>query len=181
MAIDRLNFKTTDKSTRVVVPARKIPLLFFFAPFILGFSIVAVVSIFPVFQRADFPMIGKFIFSLFFLLFLYMGVTSMLALFWTLFGKDCLTTEAHGIRVDRVLFVCFSSKYYLKDKISNIYVNSRDYEVNKISQGRNDFISVFRLGTIHFNYDNKLEHIAGGMTDEDGKLFLDRFNSIKSL
>lgn len=178
MAIDRLNFKTTDKSARIVVNSRRMPSIYFFAPIILGFSIAAVVSIFPVFQRIDFPTIGKFLFSLFFLLFLYMGLTSILALLWTLFGKDCITIESHGIRVDRVLFLRFSSRYYQTEKMFNIYVNSRDYEVNKISRGRNDFMSVFRIGTIHFTYDNKLHH-RGGLTDEDGKIFLARFNATK--
>jgi hypothetical protein len=32
------------------------------------------------------------------------------------------------------------------------------------------------MGTIHFQYDDKLQHIAGGMTDEEGKMFLERLN-----
>ena len=101
-----------------------------------------------------------------------MGLTSLLALLWTLFGKDSITVDKKGIRIDRVLFLNFSSSYYERDKMLDVYVNSRDYAVNKISKGRNDFLSIFRVGTIHFFYNNRLRHIAGGMTDEEAKNFL---------
>jgi len=92
----------------------------------------------------------------------------------------CFLLDKKGIRIDRVLFLNFSSSYFERDKILNVYVNSRDYEVNKISKGRNDFLSIFRVGTIHFFYKDRLQHIAGGMTDEEAKLFLIKINYSKS-
>ena len=172
---NELTYEINDELMTVMVPARKTTLIYFIAPPIAVFSIAAVVIIFPVFYKSDL-FIGSVILFLFFSLFLYMGVTSLLALLWTLFGKDCITIDQKGIRVDRVLFFSFASSYYQRDKIFNIYVNSRDYEVNKISRGKNDFVSVFRIGTIHFYYDEKLQHIAGGMTNEEGKIFLERLN-----
>jgi hypothetical protein len=129
--LNRLSYATDDELMMVIVPARRITLIYFLAPPIAIFSIVAVVTIYPIFHKSDLPIIGATIFSLFFFIFLYMGVTSLLALLWTLFGNDCLTIDKKGIRVDRVLFFKFSSNYYQNDKIFNIYVNSRDYVVNK--------------------------------------------------
>src|SRR5688572_1732669 len=176
----RLSYTANDGGIRVIVPARRTRLFFFVTPIFLTFSIVTVVSFFYALQKPDSTVIGLAIFSVFVLFFLYVGLTSLLALLWTLFGKDSITVDKKGIRIDRVLFSNFSSSYYEKDKILNLYVNSRDYEVNKISKGRNDFLSIFRIGTIHFFYNHRLQHIAGGMTDEEAKKFLIKINYSKS-
>lgn len=163
-----------DGFVKVTVPARRESILFFIAPLFVAFSIGGIITLIPFFQKSEGSIIGILVISLFLCLFLYMGVTSVLALLWTLFGKDCIAVDRNGINVERILFFRFSSTYYYKNKMLNIYVNSRDYEVNKISMGRNDFLAAFRIGTIHFHYENNLEHIAGGMTDAEGKMFLDQ-------
>ena len=176
----RLSYTANDGGIRVIVPARRTRLFFFVTPIFLSFSIVAVVSFFYALQKPDSTVIGLAIFSVFVLFFLYVGLTSLLALLWTLFGKDSIIVDKKGIRIDRVLFLNFSSSYFERDKILNVYVNSRDYEVNKISKGRNDFLSIFGVGTIHFFYKDRLQHIAGGMTDEEAKKFLIKINYSKS-
>ncbi len=172
--LQRLKYITNERTIVIIVPSRRSTLIYFVSPLFVIFSIAAAVTIFPSFLKTDLPIIGKIIFFLFFLVFLHMGVTSLLALLWTLFGKDRITAGEKEIRVDRILFFCFSSSYYQKDRIQSIYVNTRDYHENNISRGRNDFMAYFRVGTVHFHYDGKLHHIAGGMTDEEGRIFLDK-------
>lgn len=174
--LDRPSYSTNNELIKLVVPARLSTFICFITPLFVILSIFIAVTIFSALLKPGLPIIGVIIFSLFFLFFLYMGVTSLLALLWTLFGKDRITVDEKGFRVDRVLFFCFSSAYYQKDKIFDIYVNSSDFVVNKISRGKNDFLSTFRVGTVHFHYDDKLQHIAGGMTDGEAKIFLDTLN-----
>lgn len=175
--MDKLIYNESQKLIEVIVPAKKrgIPFYFVMAIYIAA-SVIPFPGIFHYTQKLDIRIFDAILVYGCLLFLLYIGMTGILSLLWTLFGKEQIIVDEKTIWVNKILFFNLTSNCYFKDRISDVYVNSFDYKVNKISKDRNAFLHVFRNGTIHFNYDKRLQHVCGGMTDEEGKKFLEKIN-----
>lgn len=147
--------------------------LFFFA-LIGGISLFAAVTLIKSIILKSPHIVMTVLFSFFSLIWLYMAITALLAILWIFWGKERISVNANTILVEKILFFRFSIKRYDTVKISGLYVDSNDWTKNKISKGRNDFLAVFRFGTIHFTYQNRLIHIGGGLSNDGARVFLDK-------
>lgn len=160
-----------NEKTELTLPSRKsaatIFLLILFAG-ILTYCISQVAAI--LFESFS---ILLFIFSL---VFFYLELTSLFALSWILFEKEKITVTATDLCIEKTMFFIFSKKQFNRKDITGIYVNFNDYKVNPVSRGQNNFLSILRIGTIHFTCKNKKYHIAEGMTEEEAEEFLLKTN-----
>lgn len=160
----------------IVVPARKTPWLYIVAPFFCAFGVGASYSLIRVMMITPVAPWRFLIFGPILFIFLYFFVIApTLALLWSLIGKDIITIDPSGIKVERTLIIKFSNQYYGRENIHGIYLDKEDYKVNRINRGFNDFLSVFRRGTLHFTYEGKLLHFAGGLSQDAVDTMLDMF------
>lgn len=154
--------------------------LYFIPPAFSAICAFLLSKILTAFHEADSKVNLDVIFLIAGLFVLYLGLAGILALLWTISGKEIITISANEVQVKKVLIFTFSSRNYRRDKMRKVYVNSEDHLHNPVSKGRNDFLAVFRLGTIHFEYEGKLQHIAGGMTDHEGEILMDKLLPVDS-
>jgi len=161
----------------VQIRARMMRAYLFFVPFFLLFAGAAVYGMVVMLSKKDGSIVAEVILMLLYLLPVYLGATALVAMAWILWGKEVITVTDQSVRADRSIFKVFSSRTYDRKLIEKIYVNCDDYLFNKVTRGRNDFLAVFKFGTVHFHYNGQLIHIAGGMSDQEGREFVERLQA----
>lgn len=160
-----------NEKTEIILPARKSATTIFLLILFAGICTYLISQIVAI--LFDSFSILLLIFSF---VFFYTDLTSLFALSWVLFGKEKITVTPTDVCIQKTVLFTFSKKQFNRKDITAIYVNFNDYKVNPVSRGQNDFLSILRIGTIHFTCKNKKHHIAEGMTEQEAEEFLLKTN-----